>query len=249
MGLLENFEKGLERVVNGAFAKTFRSGLQPVEIAAALKRQLDTKAAVVARDRVLAPNTFAVRISPDDHARMLELGPTLLAELTAALNRHAKDQRFQFAGPVSITLQPDPRLALGLVEVDSETVGGEVGWHPVLEIGGTKHPLDKARTILGRGAEADITLNDTGASRQHAEVQWDGRRGRVRDLGSTNGTLVDGVKVSDQVLEPGSVIQIGRTRIVFQVVAKSADSTSVRRGPNAGGGSTAASPDGFWGAG
>ena len=52
MGLLDNFEKGLERAVNGAFAKTFRSGLQPVEITSALKREIDTKAAVVSRDRV-----------------------------------------------------------------------------------------------------------------------------------------------------------------------------------------------------
>ena len=64
MGLLDNFEKGLERAVNGAFAKTFRSGLQPVEITAALKREIDTKAAVVSRDRVLVPNQFAVRMSP-----------------------------------------------------------------------------------------------------------------------------------------------------------------------------------------
>ncbi|MBC7590655.1 MAG: DUF3662 domain-containing protein, partial [Salinibacterium sp.] len=42
MGLLDSFEKGLERAVNGAFAKTFKSGLQPVEITSALRRELDT---------------------------------------------------------------------------------------------------------------------------------------------------------------------------------------------------------------
>ena len=61
MGILDNLERGLERVVNGAFAKTFRSGLQPVEITAALRRELDTKAAVVSRDRILVPNNFTVR--------------------------------------------------------------------------------------------------------------------------------------------------------------------------------------------
>ena len=55
MGILDNFEKGLERVVNGAFAKTFKSGLQPLEVTAALRRELDTKAAVVSRDRILYP--------------------------------------------------------------------------------------------------------------------------------------------------------------------------------------------------
>ena len=69
MGLLDSFEKGLERAVNGAFAKTFRSGIQPVEIASALRSELDKKAAVVSRDRILAPNTFTVRLSPADDER------------------------------------------------------------------------------------------------------------------------------------------------------------------------------------
>ena len=82
MGILDNFEKGLERVVNGAFAKTFKSGLQPLEVTAALRRELDTKAAVVSRDRILVPNTFTVRLSPADHERMTSLGPALIDEFT-----------------------------------------------------------------------------------------------------------------------------------------------------------------------
>ncbi|HEX6365506.1 MAG TPA: DUF3662 domain-containing protein, partial [Agromyces sp.] len=93
MGLLDNFEKGLERAVNGAFAKTFRSGLQPVEITAALKREIDTKAAVVSRDRVLVPNTFTVRMAPTDHDRMAGLGPALIDELTDLVQKHAASQR------------------------------------------------------------------------------------------------------------------------------------------------------------
>ena len=65
MGLLDSFEKGLERAVNSAFAKTFRSGIQPVEIASALRSELDKKAAIVSRDRILAPNTFTVHLSRD----------------------------------------------------------------------------------------------------------------------------------------------------------------------------------------
>ena len=66
VGILDNFEKGLERAVNSAFAKTFRSGIQPVEIASALRREADTKAAVVSRDRIIAPNNFVVRLSTDE---------------------------------------------------------------------------------------------------------------------------------------------------------------------------------------
>src|SRR5690606_18732582 len=82
LGILDEFEKGLERVVNGAFAKTFKSGLQPLEVTAALRRELDTKAAVVARDRILAPNRFVVRLAPSDFERMSGLGPALIDEFT-----------------------------------------------------------------------------------------------------------------------------------------------------------------------
>ena len=74
MGLLDSFEKGLERAVNSAFAKTFRSGIQPVEIASALRSELDKKAAVVSRDRILTPNTFVVRLSPADDDKMVAIG-------------------------------------------------------------------------------------------------------------------------------------------------------------------------------
>ena len=53
MGLLDNFEQRLERAVNGAFSKTFRSGVQPLEITSALRHELDVKAAVVSRERIL----------------------------------------------------------------------------------------------------------------------------------------------------------------------------------------------------
>ena len=81
MGLLDSFEKGLERAVNGAFAKTFRSGIQPVEIASALRSELDKKAAIVSRDRILAPNTFTVHLSTPDDERMRTLGGALGEEL------------------------------------------------------------------------------------------------------------------------------------------------------------------------
>ena len=81
MGLLDSFEKGLERAVNSAFAKTFRSGIQPVEIASALRSELDKKAAIVSRDRILAPNTFTVRLSPADDEKMRTLGGALGEEL------------------------------------------------------------------------------------------------------------------------------------------------------------------------
>lgn len=223
MGLLDNFERGLERAVNGAFAKTFKSGLQPVEITSALRRELDTQAAVVSRDRILVPNNFTVRLSQTDHQRMSGLGQTLISELTDLVQRHATAQHYSFSGGISIVLAQDDSLSQGMIEVDSVSVKGTVAWTPVLDIGGTRHPLIHSRTIIGRGSEADITVDDNGISRKHVEILWDGSRAEVNDLNSTNGSKLNGSPVSRAPLAPESVIDIGRTRIVFRVLAQSAD--------------------------
>ena len=222
MGLLDSFEKGIERAVNGAFAKTFRSGVQPVEIASALRSELDAKAAVVSRDRILVPNTLEVRLAQADHERMQAIGSALDTELRQLVERHARDQNYSFAGPVSIRLVTDEKLSTGTVRVSSRSAATaeDVSWQGVVEIDGTQHTLTKSRTVIGRGSDADITIPDAGTSRRHVEILWDGRRAMVRDMGSTNGTQLNGQKVTEAALTPDSVVTIGRTRITFRVVAQ-----------------------------
>lgn len=246
MGILDNLERSLERVVNGAFAKTFRSGLQPVEITAALRRELDTKAAVVSRDRVLVPNKFTVRLAPDDYERMVGMGATLTDELTRLVTKHAATQHYQFAGGIKISLRSDPSLAVGVVQVDSENVSGSVTWVAVLEISGKRYPISKSRTVIGRGTEADITVDDSGISRKHVEVLWDGTRAQANDLGSTNGSTLNGQRLVSAALEADSVVTIGQTSIVLRLLPQaSAGSESVSaetiQAPRA------AEPGGFWG--
>jgi hypothetical protein len=220
VGLLDSFEKGLERAVNSAFAKTFRSGIQPVEIASALRSELDKKAAVVSRDRILAPNTFTVRLSPADDEKMRTIGPALGDELDALVQKHARAQGYSFAGPVSIALTRDDALSTGTLRVESETAQGRVAWRGVVDIDGARHPLSASRTVIGRGSDADITIPDPGTSRRHVEILWDGERAMVRDMNSTNGTQLNGRKVTEAPLEPDSTVTIGRTDIVFRVIAQ-----------------------------
>lgn len=226
MGLLDSFEKGLERAVNGAFAKTFRSGIQPVEIASAIRREADIKAAVVSRDRIIAPNGYVVRLSSDDHDRMRALGGALTEELHALINAHAKSQGYSFAGPVSIALEEDEKVATGTVQVNSGTVEGRVSWQAVVDVDGRRHTLTRARSVIGRGSDADITIGDAGSSRKHVEILWDGERAMMRDLGSTNGTKVNGDKVREAPLPTDTTITIGRTDLVFRIVPMTADNTS-----------------------
>jgi hypothetical protein len=222
VGLLDSFEKGLERAVNSAFAKTFRSGIQPVEIASALRSELDKKAAIVSRDRILAPNTFTVRLSTADDEHMSTLGTALGDELDTLVQAHAKAQGYTFAGPVSISLVRDESLATGTLRVESATAEGRVAWRGVLDVEGKRHPIIKSRTVIGRGSDADITISDAGTSRKHVEILWDGERAMVRDMQSTNGTMLNGRKVTEAALTPDSTVTIGRTDIVFRVIAQAA---------------------------
>lgn len=223
MGLLDNFERGLERAVNGVFAKTFRSGLAPIEITSALRQELDTRAAVVSRDRILVPNKFVVRLGRTDFQRMSAMGPTLIDELTQLVQTHATAQGYQFAGGIDIRLSEDTGLSEGMIRIESQNAKGQIAWTPILDVAGKRYPIVKSRTVIGRGSDADITVDDTGTSRRHVEVLWDGTRAQVNDLGSTNGSQLNGEPVTKAALAPDSVITIGRTRIVFRVLAQSAD--------------------------
>jgi pSer/pThr/pTyr-binding forkhead associated (FHA) protein len=88
---------------------------------------------------------------------------------------------------------------------------------PVLELDGRRIPLTRAVTVLGRSGDVDVPLDDAGVSRRHAEVHVTGGRFRVVDLGSTNGTFVDGERVTTGDLRDGSTITVGRSRLVFRL--------------------------------
>jgi len=227
--MFDKFEKGVERAVNGVFARTFKSRVQPVEIASALRRELDDRAAVLSRARTLVPNHFVVTLSPDDHDRLAEWEDALGDELAATTVEHADKQRYAFVGPVTVTLDRDERLEVGLFDVASQTVKGAVApassrtstaGRPVIEVDGRAFVLTGPVTSLGRGSDADIVLDDNGVSRRHAELRVDGSSGRtvlsVLDLGSTNGTFVGEHQINHQTLQAGDVVSLGHTRIVVR---------------------------------
>ncbi|MEJ2577595.1 MAG: DUF3662 domain-containing protein, partial [Kineosporiaceae bacterium] len=127
MGVLDRFEKGIERAVNGAFAKAFRSEVQPVEIASALRRECDDRAAVMGRDRTIVPNTFVVELSQADSDRLADWKDALSNELRGALHEHAVQQRYAFVGPVSVTFERADDLDTGVFRIRSSTTNASAG--------------------------------------------------------------------------------------------------------------------------
>ncbi len=229
MGVLDRFERSVERVVNGVFAKAFKSEVQPVELASALRREVDTTSAVVGPGRTLVPNAFTIDLGEADHARLSSWEDSLADELTTAVTEHARAQRYSFAGPVSVRLQRDDELGTGVFRVRSARVRGGIApassavatpAHPVLEVDGRSYQVTAERTVIGRGSECDVVVDDPGTSRRHLEVVRADGRTTVHDLGSTNGTTVDGRRLDDAggrtaVLHDGSRIQLGRTTVLF----------------------------------
>ena len=244
MGMLQRFESRLEQAVSGAFAKAFRSAVQPVEIAAALQREVDNSAQILSRDRRLAPNTFRVELSPVDHDRLDPYSETLARELTELLQQHADEQHYVFAGPVQIELVRDEELGTGRFRVRSRataTVTAAAGRFAargraavVLEVNGERHPLTAPGLVVGRGAEADLRINDPGISRRHARFQVrddpSGTTVSVLDLGSTNGTLVDGRQVDNAPVRDGARVRVGSTDITVRIGAAQAGAGSFARG-------------------
>jgi hypothetical protein len=220
LGFLENFEKTLEKKVTGLFSKTFKSGLEPVEIAAAIKQEMDSKASILTRDRILVPNSYLVKLSPEDYGRLQDLGEPLLDELAKVCSEHAQSQKFQFGDLLDISLAADSSLVLGQLSVASSSKKLNVEWVPVIQINGVSHPLVSGKTTVGRDSTSDIQIEDNGLSRKHFELLWDGSSAVLRDLGSTNGVKVNGMKIDQVVLVSGSTFSAGRTHFLFDVIAR-----------------------------
>jgi len=224
LGFIENFERRLETFVNGAFSKAFKSQLQPVEISAAIKAKMDVSAAVIGKDRILAPNEFRVSLSQTDLLRLNSLGDNLVSEISKQVSAHVKKQRYQLTDELAISLSASSTLAIGQLSVAASGSKAEqvanVSWVPAIDIAGKRYLLAKAKTSIGRDATADIQVNDSGLSRTHFAINWDGSSASVEDLGSTNGTTIAGVNVKLQNISADTVIKAGRTEFVFRVIAK-----------------------------
>jgi hypothetical protein len=240
VGGLQRFEQRLESMISGAFARAFRSAVQPVEIAAALQRECDNNAQILSRERRMVPNDFHVELSQVDLDRLAPYDSALADELVHQVQEHAETQGYVFPGPIAIEFEKAEDLTTGRFRIRSKAAARVQSnatftqvrrARAVLEINGTTHPLQPPGVVVGRGTEADIRINDPGVSRRHIEFDVrmatgsasDGRASEtphieVRDLGSTNGMLIDGHKVTRAGVRDGSQVRIGNTTMTVRVL-------------------------------
>src|SRR2546421_7000268 len=109
---LQQFERRLERLVEGVFAKAFKSGLQPVEIGRRLVREMELGRTLGVRGTIV-PNAFTVALSAADRTRLAPLETETMRELASFAREHAREEGYHFLGPVDVTLETDDNLSQG----------------------------------------------------------------------------------------------------------------------------------------
>jgi hypothetical protein len=260
---LQQFERRLERLVEGVFARAFRSGLQPVEIGRRLTREMDLRRQMAPKG-VLAPNDFTVSLSAEDRARFASIEDELVRELISVARDHGDAEGYSFVGPVDVHIETDHDLSPGVVLVGGEMASEADAWERPDYSAGSPHyggepaavaaapagspiagrrppvpppPPARARRgatlvlpdgrrlvlgartlVVGRLPECDLVLADPNVSRRHVEFRPAGNgHYELVDLGSTNGTRVNGVAVTGtQSLRDGDGITVGATTLRFE---------------------------------
>ncbi|MEV8516129.1 DUF3662 and FHA domain-containing protein [Dactylosporangium sp. NPDC051484] len=252
VSVLQRFEKRLEGLVEGAFAKVFKGVVHPVEILNAMQREAEAHKAILAGGRTLVPNRYVIDLSPYDHSRLAPYAAALAQELAQSQAEFIGEQGWTVYGDVIVEIERGDGLDTGMFRVTAEVyTGGDVappptpdpyggynqggggydqgggGYGPppggparnvrLVSGDGRSYPLSIGSTVIGRGDQANMRLPDVGISRRHARLDFDGAQVVLTDLGSTNGTMVNGQRVSAVALNPGDMIQLGTTTLTYRV--------------------------------
>lgn len=215
---LQGFERRLERMVEGVFARAFRSGLKPVELGRRLTREMDDNRSVGVTGRTVVPNSFTVYLSDPDYEQFAEVHDALGRELADCAREHAKDEAYTFMGPVEVELVVDDSLRTGSFAIEGRLREGDGGGGAgaLVTPSGERIGLSEGVTTVGRLPECSLVLNDPNVSRHHAEIRPQGTGFVVVDLRSTNGTRVNGVRITERVLQDGDEVAFGNTRMRFE---------------------------------
>jgi hypothetical protein len=222
--ILRDFERRLGGLVEGLFSKAFRSGVQPVEIAKRIMREMETGKSVGVSE-VWAPNHFALSLSQEDAARYEQAEDAIVSELRRVIRETAAEHGWGLVGPPDVTFAVDPDLKRGdlvcvatLVQGEDEGRAGARAVVVIHEDGGERTVALSADSVtIGRLAECDVVLTDKGASRKHAQLKQRNGTWTVTDLGSTNGTRLNGQTIQSRELSDGDKITIGTTMLEFRV--------------------------------
>jgi hypothetical protein len=176
---------------------------------------MDDHRSVDVRGRTVVPNAFVFYLNDRDLAGFVDVHDALVRELSEACVEYAADEGYGLMGPVTVELVADERAKPGRFSVTSKMVEPKAQGTLVLA-SGDRRRLGDQTFRCGRMPENDLVIADPNVSRHHAEIRPIGQSFVLVDLGSTNGTKVNGAPVSQHTLKAGDTITIGATTVRFE---------------------------------
>jgi hypothetical protein len=194
VNVFARIENACARVVEDAFARVFPSALDPAQIGRRL----------VATAQAAPSDVYLVRVHPVDYARLAPDRDFLEGRWSAMLREALPRER---ADAARVVLDEDPDVVSGSLAIES-VVDERVQALALERPDGTHVTLVDGLT-LGRAEDNAVQLRDARVSRQHARIIADGSGWTVEDLGSSNGTFVDGAQVRRSRLDRGQTLTIG----------------------------------------
>lgn len=239
MSALSRFEQFMENLVEGSVARVFRSPVQPAEIAKRLERAMESQQTISVR-RVIVPNIYRVFLNPQDFAAFQPFREDLEREMGTYLSELAAERNFSMLEHPRVELAEESSVPRRSIQVTAETsVSSAEGSTQVmsgtavmsaaqtqsnsralllLETSKGMHPIPLEMTLLkvGRGLDNDVVLEDARISRYHVQLRYKTRRFWITDLGSTNGTFVNGERISESSLKNGDVVSLGGVELIFR---------------------------------
>jgi hypothetical protein len=243
MSALSRFEGFMQNVVEGSVQRLFRSPVHPAEIARRLERAMESQQAISV-DRIIVPAFYRAFLNPEDFRAFEPIQQQLEAEMANYLRELADERGFSLLEHPYVDVAPDPAVPRRSIQVVAEMSAGGGGGAPpgiestqVISSGGAPavrgqvaaqlvldtpdgphaFPLETNLLTIGRGLNNDLIVEDPRVSRQHAQIRYKSRRYFIGDLGSTNGTYVNGGAVTtDQALHDGDVVSLGGLEMSFQ---------------------------------
>lgn len=229
-------EAHLERLIEGAFAQLFGAGLRPHDIVVHLSRALESGIQPSPDDdpRPLAPDHYVIRLNQDVHDHLLIRQPGLveilnqhIVELAAASGCRMRmqplvviiaDGRLSASDlQVHARYQSEPQSSTQILQADKVAAAfAHLPSNPVFVIDGdVTVALKKPVLTIGRGRDNDIVLTDPFASRRHAQLRLRQGAYLIFDASSQSGITVNDVPVREHRLQPGDVLKIGKTRLLY----------------------------------
>ncbi|MBO9324896.1 MAG: FHA domain-containing protein [Roseiflexus sp.] len=237
MSALSRFEAFMENIVEGSVARLFRSPVQPAEIAKRLERAMESNQTVSVR-RILVPNYYRAFLNPQDFETFKPIRAEVEREMATYLAELAQERGFSMVEHPRVELVADsgvPRRTIQVVaetqaapavsqSSDTQVIPAQPAAAPaararllLMTSSGTHViPLDSTLMTIGRGLNNDIILEDARVSRNHAQLRYRSRRFWLTDLGSTNGTFVNGEPVTERALRDGDVVSLGGLELTFR---------------------------------